>query len=105
MEVCRRKLSIDSYGNVRIVFLKAVSIKITASWNAMVYALKMEAASFFEILFNICQAEVYIIKACAVECLGRDYRNRNMYILSDNEAAIKALDYYQIYSQLVWDAL
>jgi hypothetical protein len=29
------------------------------------------------------QAEVYAIKACAVENLDRNYRNRNIYILSD----------------------
>jgi ribonuclease HI len=31
-----------------------------------------------------------------------DYRNRNIYILSDSQAAIKALDIYQINSKLVW---
>jgi hypothetical protein len=28
------------------------------------------------------QAEVYVIKACAVENLERNYKNRNIYILS-----------------------
>jgi ribonuclease HI len=49
------------------------------------------------------QAEVYFMKACAVENLGRGYRNRNIYILSDSQAAIKALHNYQINSELVWD--
>jgi hypothetical protein len=35
--------------------------------------------------------EVYAIKACAVENLDRNYKNRNLYILSDGQAAIKAL--------------
>jgi ribonuclease HI len=39
-------------------------------------------------------------------CTG-EYRNgytgRNMYILSDSQAAIKALDSFQIYFKLVWD--
>jgi hypothetical protein len=90
MEVCQRKVCIDSYRNVRFEVLKAVSIKITVFfWNA----LKLETASFFEMLFPICQAEVYLyaIKACAVESLGRDYRNRDTYTLPDNEAAINHL--------------
>jgi hypothetical protein len=41
---------------------------------------------------------VYAIKACADE-----NRDRNFYILSDSQAAIKALDKHQITSKLVWD--
>jgi hypothetical protein len=93
MEVSQRHVSIDSNANV--------SIKFMAFWNATVCALKMEAASFIEILVPICQAEVYDIRACAIENLDRDYKNRNMYILSDSQAAIKALDCYQINSELV----
>jgi hypothetical protein len=37
------------------------------------------------------QAEVYAIKACIDENLDRGYRNRNIYILSDSQAAIKHL--------------
>jgi ribonuclease HI len=48
---------------------------------------------------TVFQAEVYAIKACAVE----NYRNRNIYILSDSQAAIKALGKHQITSKLVWD--
>jgi hypothetical protein len=46
---------------------------------------------------------VYAIKACTVENLDRNYKNRNIYILSDSQAAIKALDKHQITSKLVWD--
>jgi hypothetical protein len=46
---------------------------------------------------------VYAIKSCAVENLDRNYKNRNVYILSDSQAAIKALDKHQITSKLVWD--
>jgi hypothetical protein len=49
------------------------------------------------------QAEVYAIKACAVEHLDRNYKNRNICILSDSQAAIKALDKHRITSKLVWD--
>jgi hypothetical protein len=40
---------------------------------------------------TVFQAKVYAIKACAVENLDRDYKNRNIYILSDIQAAIKVL--------------
>jgi hypothetical protein len=46
---------------------------------------------------------VYANKAYAAENLDRNYRNRNIYILSDSQASIKALDSYQINSKLVWD--
>jgi predicted transcriptional regulator len=46
---------------------------------------------------------VYVNKAFPVENLDRDYKNRNIYILSDTQAAIKTLDNYQIKSKLVWD--
>jgi hypothetical protein len=49
------------------------------------------------------QAEVYAIKACAVDNLDRNYKNRNTYILSESQAAIKALDKHQTTSKLVWD--
>jgi ribonuclease HI len=52
---------------------------------------------------TVFQAEVYAIKACAVENLDRNYRNRNIYILSDSQAAIKALSKHQITSKLVWN--
>jgi ribonuclease HI len=50
---------------------------------------------------TVFQAEVYVIKACAVENLDSDYKNRNICILS--EAAIEALGKYQITSKQVWD--
>jgi hypothetical protein len=45
--------------------------------------------------------DVYAIMACTLENIDRNYRNRNIYILSDSRAAIKALDSYQINSKLV----
>jgi hypothetical protein len=41
------------------------------------------------------------IKACVTGNLDRGYRN--IYILSESKAAIKALDNYQINSKLLWD--
>jgi ribonuclease HI len=52
---------------------------------------------------TVLQAEVYAIKSCAVENLDRNYKNWNIYILSDSQAAITALDKHQITSKLVWD--
>jgi hypothetical protein len=46
---------------------------------------------------------VYAIKSCPAENLDRNYEHRNIYILSDSQAAIKALGKYQITSNLVWD--
>jgi hypothetical protein len=40
---------------------------------------------------TVFQAEVYAIKACADKNIKRGYCNRNIYILSDSQAAIKAL--------------
>jgi ribonuclease HI len=52
---------------------------------------------------TVFQAEVYAIKACADANMDINYKNRNICILSDSQAAIKALDKYQITSKLVWD--
>jgi hypothetical protein len=46
---------------------------------------------------------MYAIKAYMVENLDRNYRNRNIYILSDGQAVIKASSNHQITSKLVWD--
>jgi hypothetical protein len=52
---------------------------------------------------TVFQTEVYVIKACVVEKPDRNYRNRNTHILSDSQAANKALRNYRITSKLVWD--
>jgi hypothetical protein len=41
---------------------------------------------------RVFQAEVYAIKSCADKNIDRNYKNRNIYILTDSQAAIKALD-------------
>jgi hypothetical protein len=50
---------------------------------------------------TVFQAAVYAIKACVAETLDRNYRNRNICILSDSHTAIKALNNYQISPKLV----
>jgi ribonuclease HI len=52
---------------------------------------------------RVFQAEVYAIKACTIENLDINYKNRNMYILSGSQLAIKALNNYQITPKQVWD--
>jgi ribonuclease HI len=52
---------------------------------------------------TVFHAEVYAIKACADENIKRGYCKRNIYILSDNQAVIRALDNCRIRSRLVWD--
>jgi hypothetical protein len=49
------------------------------------------------------QAEVYAIKACEVKKLDRNYKNWNIYILSDSQTAIKTHGKHRITSKLVWD--
>jgi hypothetical protein len=47
---------------------------------------------------TVFHAEVYAIKACAVENLDINYKNKNIYeyIVSDSQATIKSLGKYQI---------
>jgi hypothetical protein len=52
---------------------------------------------------TVFQAEIYAIKACIMENIEKGYTGRNICILSDSQAAIKALDSFQINSKLVWD--
>jgi ribonuclease HI len=52
---------------------------------------------------TVFQAEVYAIKACAAQNIDKNYKNRNICILSDSQVAINALGKHQIISKLVWD--
>jgi ribonuclease HI len=52
---------------------------------------------------TVFQAEIYTIKACIMENIEKGYKGRNIYILSDSQAAIQALNNFQINSKLVWD--
>jgi hypothetical protein len=46
------------------------------------------------------QAEIYAIRACIMEKLENSYTGRNIHILSSSQAAIKALDSFQIKLQI-----
>jgi hypothetical protein len=71
-------------------------------WNSN-YVHSLEWAFSLRKYTTVVQAEVYVIKAWAMEYLDRNYKNRNIYILLDSQAAIKALDNYQINLKLLWD--
>jgi hypothetical protein len=45
---------------------------------------------------TVFQAELYIIKTCVMENTEKGYIGRNICILFDSQAAIKALDSFQI---------
>jgi hypothetical protein len=47
------------------------------------------------------QTETYAIKACIMETREKGYTARKMYILSDTQAAMKALESFHINSKLV----
>lgn len=52
---------------------------------------------------NICQAELHAIERCAAINLNRGYNNKRIAILSDSQAAIKALSAYVFKSKLAWE--
>jgi len=49
------------------------------------------------------RVKMYAIKACTGEDIEKRYKDRNIYILLDNQAAIKTLNNFHINSKLVWD--
>jgi ribonuclease HI len=52
---------------------------------------------------TVFQAEIYTIMAHVMEDIENGFTGRNIYIFSNSQAAIKALDSFQINSKLVWD--
>jgi hypothetical protein len=52
---------------------------------------------------TVFQAEVYAIKACAVENLDKNCKNTKIYILSDSQAAMKEIGKHQITLKLLWN--
>lgn len=52
---------------------------------------------------TVFQAEVYAILECTKICLKRNYRNCNICIFSDSQAALKALNSVSCSSNLVWE--
>lgn len=51
---------------------------------------------------SVFQAETHAIEVCADKCLNREDVGRNIYILSDSQAALKALASYKFESKLVY---
>ena len=54
---------------------------------------------------TVFQAEVTAIEICVRECLDKKYEHKNILILSDSQAGIKALESNRINSKLVWSCL
>jgi hypothetical protein len=79
--------------NVMQLLLKHVNI----------LAISVEIPHDYASWFTTGLAKLYIINACTVENLDRNYKNRNIYILSDSQAAIEVLGKDRITSKLVWD--
>jgi len=66
--------------------------------------LRREHTSSLGLHSTVFQTEIYTINTCVIETIERGYVHRNIYILSNSQAAIKALDNFQINSKLIWDA-
>ena len=54
---------------------------------------------------TVFQAEIYAICICAMTGLEKGYFNKHILILSDSQAALKALDSNRVSSKLVWECL
>lgn len=52
---------------------------------------------------TIFQAETHAIELCAKRCIEKRIRSANIIIMSDSQAALKALDSYSFESKLVWE--
>lgn len=54
---------------------------------------------------SVYQTEILAITACAQENIRRGYTRREIYIYSDSQAAIKAINSFQTKSKLTWECL
>jgi ribonuclease HI len=52
---------------------------------------------------TVFQAEVYPIIYCLLENIKRSYCNKRIFVFSDSQAALKALNSFLIKSELVWN--
>jgi hypothetical protein len=52
---------------------------------------------------TVFQAEIYTFMACGMDNLENCYTHKNIYILTNSQAAIMALDSFQINYKLVWN--
>ena len=82
-----------------------VGSKNNTDTGAMVYRGGSRRGHSFSLGYHtmVFQAEIYAIKAFITENTEKGYKGKKIYILSHSQAAIKALDSFQMNSQLVWD--
>jgi hypothetical protein len=52
---------------------------------------------------TVFQAEIFVISACAKECIGRAYTGQSIYICSDSQAALWALEASRVTLKFVWE--
>ena len=50
-------------------------------------------------------SEVHAINLCIKKCLEYNYVNKNIYIMSDSQATLKALMQFRVNSKIVWNCL
>jgi hypothetical protein len=50
---------------------------------------------------TVFQTEIFVISACAKECMGRAYTGEHIYICSDSQAALKALEALRVTPKLI----
>ena len=67
------------------------------------WGLKKGHSFSHELYTVVFQVKIYAIKSCTREDIEIRYKDTNIYILLDNQAAIKALNNFHINSKLVWD--
>jgi ribonuclease HI len=79
--------------------------KANEGTGAKVYKLGLKKGHRFRLRLHtkVFHEEIYAIKACIMNNIEKGYKGRDIYILSDSQSAIKALNNFQINSTLVWD--
>jgi ribonuclease HI len=75
------------------------------SAGAYCYSLHKEISCSLGNYSTVFQAELYAIEMCAYECIQMGISGNTILILSDSQAAIKALISYRIRSKMVWSCL
>lgn len=79
--------------------------KIGASTGAGIYADDHSSSISMGNYATVFQAETYAIIACAQENIDRHSQGKNIYILSDSQASLKALRAPKVESRLVYNAV
>jgi ribonuclease HI len=79
--------------------------KMASGTGAGIYANDYNSSVSMGRLATVFQAETYAITACAQENIDRGTRDRAIYILSDSQAALKALTAPKVDSRLIYNGI